>query len=119
MNFRRALGFFAVGAVFALLPRIAPGLFPATGADGSSTRMIWLQIMSLLQMGLGLSYFAHRTIVGLASLLVYAPRPALAHGATTRVPQPASVARPAFAVVRSLSPIGALQSGLIEQRQAA
>ena len=103
-----------MGAVFALLPRIAPGLFPATGADGSSTRMIWLQIMSLLQMGLGLSYFAHRTIVGLASLLVYAPRPALA-----RVPQPALVARPAFAAVRSLSPISALQSGLIEQRQAA
>lgn len=104
-----------MGAVFALLPRIAPSLCPATGMDGSSTRMIWLQIMSLLQMGLGLSYFARRTFVGLGSLLVYSPRPI----STQRAPQPIMVPRPARAV-RSLSPIGAaLQGGLLEQRQAA
>src|SRR5215216_2724770 len=71
MNFRNALGFFMVGALFALVPRLAPSLCPFTGVDGSSTRMIWLQIMSTLLLGIGLSYFARRSIIGLASLLEY------------------------------------------------
>lgn len=119
MNFRRALGFFAVGAVLALIPRFAPGLCSSTGADGSSTRTIWLQIMSFVQMGLGLAYFARRSLAGLASLLEYSPQ--LAFSATVEVrpaPRPA-FPRPALNV-QTLSPIhAAIESGLLDQRRAA
>ena len=117
MNFRNALGFFAVGAVLALIPRFAPGWCPATGADGSSTREIWLQIMSFVQLGLGVSYFAHRTLLGLASLLEYAPQSAFASATESRPAVP--VVRPALAKP-ALSPIGAaLKGGLLDQRRAA
>ena len=52
---------------------------------------IWLQIMSFVQLGLGVSYFAHRTLLGLASLLEYAPQSAFAS---------ATESRPAVPVVR-------------------
>ncbi|MEO7598969.1 MAG: hypothetical protein ABIV50_08550 [Opitutus sp.] len=118
MNLRPALGFFAVGAVCALLPRFAPGVCPFTAVDGSSTRMIWLQIMSTLLMGIGLSYFARRSLTGLASLLEYTPRPTFA-SSTSRAAQPVLVPRPAL-VARTLTPIReALNSGLIDQRRAA
>lgn len=114
MNFRHALGFFAMGAVFALMSRVAPSWI-----DSSSTRQIWLQIMSLVQMGLGLAYFARRTFVGLASLLEYTPRPAFAHRIPARAPQPVLLPRPTLAS-RSLAPItAALQNGLLDQRRAA
>lgn len=117
MNFRQALGFFTVGAVFALIPRYAPGWCESTGLDGSSTRLIWLQIMSLVLMGLGLVHFARRTLVGLASLLEYTPQPA---SARVVLPAPRSVpVRPALAVPQ-LSPIKvAFKSGLLDQRRAA
>src|SRR5690349_3064991 len=117
MNFRHALGFFAVGAVLALIPRFAPGWCPSTGVDGSSTRTIWLQIMSFVQMGLGVSYFAHRTLLGLGSLLEYAPQSAFAAASESRPAIPA--ARPAVAQP-ALSPIrAAIKGGLLEQRRAA
>ena len=119
MNFRHALGFFAVGAVLALLPRIAPGWCPADGVDGSSTRTIWLQIMSFVQMGLGVSYFANRTLVGLMSLLEYTPQ--AGYATTTRVrPVLPNPALRSVLPVPTLSPIRvAIKGGLIDQRRAA
>ena len=121
MNFRHALGFFAVGAVLALIPRFAPGWCASTGVDGSSTQLIWLQIMSFVLMGLGVSYFAHRTVLGFASLLEYAPQSAFARATEAR---PAlSVARPRAAAAASapaLSPIRvAFKGSLVDQRRAA
>jgi hypothetical protein len=117
MNFRNALGFFAVGAVLALIPRFAPGLVSSTGVDGSSTQTIWLQIMSFVLMGLGVSYFAQRTLIGLASLLEYAPQSAFARATEARPAVP--VARPVVAA-SAMSPIRvALKGSLIEQRRAA
>jgi hypothetical protein len=119
MNCRQALGFFATGAVLALVPRLAPGLCPFSGMDGSSTRMIWLQLMSLVLLGLGLSYFARRTLVGLGSLLEYAPRAEGAYAGATRVAVPAAHAHLAFRPV-TLSPLGvALENTLLDQRRAA
>ncbi len=119
MNFRRALGFFAVGAVLALIPRFAPGLCSSTGADGSSSRMIWLQIMSLVQMGLGLAYFARRSLAGLASLLEYSPQLAFSTTVEARPAQRPAFPRPALNV-QTLSPIhAAIESGLLDQRRAA
>jgi hypothetical protein len=118
MNFRQALGFFTVGAVFALIPRYAPGWCESTGLDGSSTRLIWLQIMSLVLMSLGLAHFARRTLVGLDSLLEYTtPQPAPAT-VVLRTARPAPV-RPTLAVPQ-LSPIDvAFKGGLLDQRRAA
>lgn len=120
MNFRNALGFFLVGALFALLPRMAPGLCGVdTLVGGSSTRVLWLQIMSFLQMGLGVSYFAQRTLVGLASLLEYSPQPQFGSTRTAHQPLPA-MARPFASAVPALSPIRvAIKGGLMDQRRAA
>lgn len=114
MNFRHALGFFFVGAVCALIPRYAPSLCESAGVDGTSARQLWLQIMSIALMGLGLVYFARRTLVGLASLLEYTP-PTLAP-VPARTVQPAY--RPALAGAR-ISTLGSLEGGLLDQRRAA
>lgn len=107
-----------VGAVFALLPRLAPGWFPLTGIDGTSPRMMWLQVMSVLQLGLGLSYFAHRTVVGLASLLEYAPASTFSQAVQSRAPQVAF--NPQSAAIPALSPIrAAFKGGIFDQRRAA
>jgi hypothetical protein len=118
MNFRHALGFFAVGAVLALIPRLAPGLVESAGVDGSSTQTIWLQIMSFVLMGIGVSHFAQRTLVGLASLLEYAPQSAFARATEARPAVPAL--RPVVATAPALSPIrAAFKGGLMDQRRAA
>jgi hypothetical protein len=115
MNFRHALGFFAVGAVLALIPRIAPGWCLPTGVDGSSTRTIWLQIMSFVLMGLGVSYFAHRTLIGFASLLEYTPQTSFN---AARQARPVLPAQPVHGM--ALAPIRvAFKSGLMDQRRAA
>ena len=114
MNFRQALGFFTVGAVFALIPRYAPGWCESTGLDGSSTRLIWLQLMSLVLMGLGLAHFARRTLVGLASLLEYTPQPAPANVVLRPTP-----VRPALAVPQLSTIDVAFKGGLLDQRRAA
>lgn len=120
MNFRHALGFFAVGAVLALIPRIAPGWCPADGVDGTSTRTIWLQIMSFVQMGLGVSYFANRTLVGLMSLLEYTPQQPGYSTATQVRPALPNAAFRSVLPVPTLSPIRvAIKGGLMDERRAA
>jgi hypothetical protein len=57
MKLSHALGFFAIGTVMLILPRFAPGLCPRNGFDGSSGRELWLQVMGMLQTGLGVSGF--------------------------------------------------------------
>lgn len=80
--------------------------------------MIWLQIMSVLQLGLGLSYFAHRSIVGLASLMVYTPAAGYGRALAVPTPQPAFSPRPV--ATGTLSPIrAAFKGGLLDQRRAA
>jgi proton translocating ATP synthase F1 alpha subunit len=64
------------------------------------------------------SYFAHRTLVGLTSLLEYTPQPAYAPTAV-RQPQFATLSRPVLAGP-TLSPVRvAFKGGLLEQRRAA
>jgi hypothetical protein len=65
-------------------------------------------------MGLGLSHFARRTFVGLASLLEYTP-PAFA-------PVPVRASQPAYQpamVPAPISSISAFERGLLDQRRAA
>jgi hypothetical protein len=59
MNSGNAIGFVVLGAVMSALPHLAPGLCPATGFDGTSTRAVWLQLMGFLQVALGTGYLAN------------------------------------------------------------
>jgi hypothetical protein len=113
MNFRNALGFFAVGAVLAVIPRFAGGASLSAGIDAMSASTLWLQFMSFVLMGLGVAYFAQRSLVGLASLLEYTPQTAYRPATQTRTAMP--VARP-LTPVPALSPI---RAALIDQRRAA
>ena len=117
MNCRNALGFFAVGAVLAVIPRFAGGASFAAGIDSMSVSTLWLQIMSFVLMGLGVSYFAQRTFIGLASLLEYTSQTGYRTATQTRTAMP--VARP-LTPVPALSPIrAAFKGSLIDQRRAA
>jgi hypothetical protein len=71
MNLRHAVGFLLVGSVLALIPRIAPGWCVA-GTTGA--REAWLQMMSLIQIGMALSHFARRGFRALVALMEYNPQ---------------------------------------------
>jgi hypothetical protein len=58
MNVANAFGFLTIGLTMWLLPLLAPGWFPHTAVDGSSTRALWTQIMGLVQFGLGAGFLA-------------------------------------------------------------
>ena len=130
MNFRHAIGFMIVGAVLGSLPQLAPEWCPATGVDGSSTRALWLQIMSYLQLGLAGCYFLRRAASALAAALVYSPATGDAATATSAVARPVAAprlqpvwARRRRAVVRSrprsVLPLPvAFNSALLDRRAA-
>jgi hypothetical protein len=72
--------------------------------------------MSFVLMGLGVSYFAQRTLVGFASLLEYTPQTSYRAVGQGRPAMPS--ARPV--VTMPLSPIRvAFKGGLMDQRRAA
>jgi hypothetical protein len=73
MNFRHALGFVCVGVLLARLPQLAPHWLGLQTVDGSSTREIWLRIMSWVQLGIGGGYLAGRVLNALAGLLAFTP----------------------------------------------
>jgi hypothetical protein len=72
MKLSEAAGFLFVGAVMLGLPRWAPGLCPRNGFDGTSGRELWLQVMGILQTGLGAGVLL-RSLAGamLTSLLAW------------------------------------------------
>lgn len=69
MNFKHAIGFMVVGAVFGLLPTLAPSWCPATGVDGSSTRALWLEVMSTVLITIAMAHFGRRILASVATLL--------------------------------------------------
>lgn len=117
MNFVHAFGFLVVGVISGLLPRWAPGLC-ATGLDGASTREIWLQVMSAVQVGIAGIYFLGRVGSWLATVMPYTlpEADALAPAAPAAAPVPA--ARTAPRRVLPL-PVAAFEGTLLEQRRAA
>lgn len=129
MNFRHAIGFMIVGAALGSLPQLAPEWCPATGVDGSSTRALWLQIMSYLQLGLAGCYFLRRAGSALAAALVYSPSsaktavsiPAMAQPVPATRLQPAWARRRSTARLhpRSVLPLPvAFNSALLDRRAA-
>ncbi len=75
MNFMRAVGFLAVGLVLQQIPHWAPSWCTGLAGDGSSTRLIWLQLMGTLQIGIAGFYFVRSTGGVLTKLMRYEPRP--------------------------------------------
>ena len=53
MNNRNAWGFLSFGFIMGLLPLLKSEWFPPTGVDGTSTRVIWLELMGIIQLLLG------------------------------------------------------------------
>lgn len=130
MNFRHAVGFLVIGTVSGLVPRMAPGLFEAVGADGSSGRVLWLQLMSWVQIGLAGGFFLQRVLAAAAMVMEHdSQRATVASEALPEtVPAPDASAvvlmrQPTLALrMRSRAvmvvPV-VLKAGLLEQRQAA
>lgn len=132
MNFKHAVGFLFLGTVFGLMPRIAPGWSHVTSVDSLSTRELWLQVMSFVQIGLAGVYFFGRVCAYFASVMEFTT----ASGLRDRHPDFAgdyAVPSEEFAVVPMRRPVVAprlrpaailpipvaFKSGLIEQRRAA
>jgi hypothetical protein len=114
MNLNHAFGFLFVGTVFGLLPRFAPGWCPATGVDGTSGREIWLQLMSVLLIGVAVSLIVRRTLSVIASLLEYDPQRRRAAELGEDV-----VGHAAFVLNKAPARVEAFQAGLLPGRRAA
>jgi len=59
MNKGNASGFLLFGAVMWMLPAVAPEMFPRNGLDGSSTRALWMQVMSVVHLAVGVGLLMH------------------------------------------------------------
>ena len=53
-----------------LLPVLFPSWFPPTGADESSARALWLELMAAVQIGLGLAFLVRERVVPFAARIV-------------------------------------------------
>jgi len=53
MNTQNAVAFFALGILLFSLPQLAPALCPVSTCDGSSARTLWLDLMGLVNGGIG------------------------------------------------------------------
>jgi hypothetical protein len=67
VNALNALIFTIAGSVMGLLPAVFPSWFPPTGADESSTRALWLDVMGMVQAGMGLSFLIRVQLIPFAS----------------------------------------------------
>lgn len=70
MNFKHAIGFMMVGAVM--------GWVGSNGADVSSAQSLWLSVMSTLQIGIAMTYFAGRILASLGVLMETTATPVMA-----------------------------------------
>ena len=110
MNKGNASGFLLFGMVMWILPDVAPAMFPRNGLDGSSTRALWLQAMSVVHLAVGAGFLMHlgvwpRVLKWLSTQP--APEPVW-----TRDPVPAgAVALGLQAATRSMSKQGSLLGG--------
>jgi hypothetical protein len=57
-----------------LLAHFFPSLFPPTGGDASSARIVWLYVMAGTQIMLGLGYVVQAHVIPFAARLVTADR---------------------------------------------
>lgn len=142
MNFKHAVGFLFLGTVLGLMPRLAPGWCHVTSLESASTRELWLQFMSFVQIGLAGVYFLGRLGIYFATVMETPTtlKPAYAYNqlpdeigesafALEHEAQPVAwapvrrVARPALVARRrrqTVLPIPvAFESGLLEQSRAA
>jgi hypothetical protein len=67
VNALNALIFTILGSVMGFLPMVFPAWFPPTGADQSSTRALWLDLMGTIQMGMGVVFLFRTHVIPLAN----------------------------------------------------
>lgn len=122
MKTTHALGFLFLGFVLTMIPRIAPGWFPAEGIDGTSARELWVQLMSWTLLAIGGYHFAKQLLAMTATLLEYDHARAKAAAAAPRQPVFArALARfnpPAVAAASELELLEFTPEWLIERRAA-
>jgi hypothetical protein len=70
VNAINALIFSAIGSAMGLLPVLFPSWFPPTGGDASSARALWLEFMSVTQVGFGLGFIVRAHLLPLAGRLI-------------------------------------------------
>jgi hypothetical protein len=74
VNAINAFIFVSMGSGMGLLPVLFPSWFPPTGADESSARAIWLELMATVQISVGITYLVRERVVPFAGRLVAAIR---------------------------------------------
>lgn len=74
MNAANAVIFAFLGLAMELLPRVFPGWFSHLDADCAGARILWLEVMGWVQMGLGLSHVVRTHLVPLSER-VLSPAP--------------------------------------------
>jgi hypothetical protein len=62
--------FVTMGSSMGLLPVLFPSWFPPTGADESSARALWLELMATVQIGLGFAFLVRERVVPYLGRLV-------------------------------------------------
>jgi len=115
MNFRHAVGFLFVGLTLGLIPRIAPG-WCLPGINGTSSRVLWLETMSVLQIGMAVTCMTRRAFAALTTLMEYDPRRAAAAAAAAL---PHAMARARERAQNLLPMPNSLKTGLLEQQTGA
>jgi hypothetical protein len=63
-----------MGSAMAIVAHVFPSLFPATSADLSSSRVLWLYVMATTQVAIGLGYVVQANVFPLAARLILAVR---------------------------------------------
>lgn len=75
MNAANALMFAVLGLAMELLPRVFPGWFSPLHADCAGARVLWLEFMGVVQIGLGLGHLVRTHLVPLSERAL-SPAPA-------------------------------------------
>ncbi len=109
MNPANAFGFLVLGIVMWALPVAFPAWFPASAIDGSSTRAIWLEVMGVVQAGLGVSFLLAQYASALRRAV---PVPRHAEPLGEQVPEFAFVEEPTAADItlaaETAQPVGSI-----------
>lgn len=63
MNDLNAVMFALIGSVMEFLPVAFPSWFPRAGGDLASGRVLWLDMMGFVQVGLGAGYFVRAHLI--------------------------------------------------------
>jgi hypothetical protein len=76
VNAPNAYIFMAIGSAMGLLAHVFPSWFPPASDDATGARVLWLNLMATIQIGVGLAYVVQANVFPLVARLVSAVRTA-------------------------------------------